>query len=66
MIWQELLTCSHVDEDTLVGSQISKVKQNHVGSDVVDKKSSSFLEAHPLRHWEGVTGRHIHHFLPEP
>lgn len=66
MVWQELFTCSHMDEDTLVGSQVSKVKQNHVGSDVVNKKSSSLLEAHPLRHWEGVTGWHIHHFLPEP
>jgi len=47
---QELPTCSHVDEDTLVGSEVSKVKQDHVGSDVVDKKSSGFLEAHPLRY----------------
>lgn len=66
MGWQELFTCSHVDEDTLVGSQVSKVKQDHVGSDVVDKKSSCFLKAHPLRHQESLTGWHVHDFLPEP
>lgn len=61
-----LLTCSGMDEDALVGSQVAKVKQHHVSGDVVDRKSRCLLEAHALRDEEGVVGRYHRHLLPQP
>lgn len=61
-----LLTCSGMDEDALVGPQVAKVKQHHVGGDVVDREGGSLLEAHALRDEEGVVCWCHHHLLPQP
>lgn len=63
---ENVCTCSGVDKDALVGPQVAKVEQHHVGSDVVDRKGCGLLEAHALRDEEGVAGRHHCHLLPEP
>lgn len=61
-----LLTCSSMNEDTLVGPQVAKVKQHHIGSDVVDREGCCLLKAHALRDEEGVVCRHHRHLLPQP
>lgn len=55
-----------MDEDALVGSQVAKVEQHHVGSDVVDREGGSLLEAHALGDEEGVVCWCHHHLLPQP
>lgn len=64
--WTPVLTCSSVNQDTLVGPQVAEVKQHHVGGDVVDREGGGLLEAHALRDEEGVVGRGHHHLLPQP
>lgn len=60
------LTCSSMNEDALVGPQVAKVEQHHIGGDVVDGESRRLLEAHALWDEEGVACRHCHHLLPQP
>lgn len=60
----ECLTCCHVDQDTLAGPQIGHVEQHDVGGQVVYRHSSTFLEAHLVRHGEGIIRGHNNHFLP--
>lgn len=59
------LTCGHMDEYTLVGTQVPKVEKHHVGSDVIDRKCRRLLEAHAFGHQKCVCGFHHHHFLPQ-
>lgn len=62
----ERLTGRHVDEDTLAGPHVGQLEQHHVGGQVVNRQSGTFLEAHLLRHGEGLVGRHHDQFLPHP
>lgn len=55
-----------MNEDTLVGPQVAKVKQHHIGSDVVDREGCCLLKAHALWDEEGVVCRHHRHLLPQP
>jgi hypothetical protein len=48
------LTCRHVDENALTASQVSKVEQHVIGSDVVDRYSSSLVISHRLWHMEAL------------
>ena len=45
-------TCSHVDEHTLPGSEVGKLKQHLVSCDVVEGNGGCMLEAHLV--WEAV------------
>lgn len=60
------LTGSNVNQDALVGPQVAKVEQHHVGGDVVDGEGGRLLEAHALWDEEGVARRRHHHLLPQP
>ncbi len=53
-----------MDEYALVRTQVPKVEEHQVGSDVIDRKCRCLLKAHALRHQEGVCGRHHYYFLP--
>lgn len=66
MCMSAISTCSSMDEDALVGPQVAKIKQHHVGSDIVDRKGCCLLKAHALWDEEGVACRHHRHLLPEP
>lgn len=55
-----------MDEDALARPQVAKIKQHHIGGDIVDRKGRRLLEAHALRDEEGVARWHRRHLLPEP
>lgn len=59
-------TCSGVDEHALVGSQVAKVEEHHVGGDVIHREGCSLFKSHPVWDEEGVAGRHCRHILPQP
>lgn len=54
-----------MDQYTLVGTQVPKIEEHHVGGDVIDRKCCRLLKAHALGHQEGVCGRHHYYFLPQ-
>lgn len=54
-----------MDKYALVGTQVPKVEEHHVGGDVIDRKCRRLLKAHALGHQEGVCGRHHNYFLPQ-
>lgn len=59
-------TCSGVDEHALVGPQVAKVEEHHVGGDVVDREGCGLFKSHAVWDEEGVAGRHRRHLLPQP